>query len=65
MLGDFTLALKSMENVELNQKVSMCLYSGRFAFDTSQLVFTHPSNRMPRLDLLLRRILLHDAQAIH
>lgn len=25
MLGDFTLALKSMENVELNQKVFGCL----------------------------------------
>ena len=69
MLGDFTLALKSMENVELNQKVYACPYP---IVDGSHLtlvfypeVFTHPSDRMSRLDLLLRRVLLHDAQAIY
>ena len=68
MLGDFTLALKSMENVELNQKVlTHHLFFGRphlTLMDRSQ-VFTHPGDRMPRLDLLLRGILLHDAQAVH
>jgi len=28
-------------------------------------VVAHQSDRMPRLDLLLRGVLLHDAQAVH
>lgn len=34
MLGDFTLALKSMENVELNQKVFTYPRPGRLSSDT-------------------------------
>jgi len=71
MLGDFTLALKSMENVELNQKVFTRLHlpsSKRLhltLMNYTSKVLTHPSDRMPRLNLLLRRVLLHDAQAVH
>ena len=68
MLGDFTLALKSMENVELNQKVLVHLHPSGRPYLTSMdriQVFTHSGDRMPRLDLLLRWVLLHDAQAVH
>jgi hypothetical protein len=68
MLGDFTLALKSMENVELNQKVLAVftpLEGPYLTLKDRTKVFTHPGDRMPRLDLLLRRVLLHDAQAVH
>ena len=64
MLGDFTLALKSMENVELNQKVFTSHDLGLLASNFDK-VFAHPSDGMPRLHLLLRWLLLHDAQAIH
>ena len=37
MLGDFTLALKSMENVELNQKVFTRPHPARPASDTGNL----------------------------
>jgi len=70
MLGDFTLALKSMEGVELNQKVFTRLHpplpnGPHLTVMNHPQVLTHPSDRMPRLDLLLRRVLLHDAQAVH
>jgi len=69
MLGDFTLALKSMENVELNQKVftSILAHPGGslLTLINHAIVFAHPSDRMPCLDLLLRWVLLHDAQAVH
>ena len=69
MLGDFTLALKSMENVELNQKVSTSVSThpvgSRLTLINCTKVFTHPSDRVPRFNLLLRWVLLHDAQAIH
>ena len=69
MLGDFTLALKSMENVELNQKVFISLFTRLDGLHLTLIncisVLTHPSDRMPRLDLLLRRVLLHDAQAVY
>ena len=68
MLGDFTLALKSMENVELNQKVYTFIFTHLGSYLSLMYhteVFTHPGDRMPRLNLLLRRVLLHDAQAVH
>ena len=64
MLGDSTLALKSMENVELNQKVTTSNDPGLSPSDHSK-VFTHSSDGMPRLYLLLRWFLLHDAQTVH
>ena len=65
MLGDFTLALKSMENVELNQKVLTCLHDSHLTLINNTQVLTHPGDRMPCLNLLLCRVLLHDAKAVH
>ncbi len=67
LLGDFTLALKVMENVELNQKASDC-----YCVDSLNKIFTmsyalvalHPGYCLPCDDLLLRRLLLHHAPKI-
>lgn len=63
LLGDFTLALKVMENVELSQKVHLTIPS-----------IQHPSNFLtgtidegdclPCFHLLLRRILLHSSSPL-
>lgn len=63
LLGDFTLALKVMENVELNQKV--CPDIRRFsAFTHVSAVTLHPGNSMSCYNLLLRWFLLHHATTI-
>jgi hypothetical protein len=60
LLGDFTLALKVMENIELNQKVGSLL-----AFkNVKTLIFIptgllYASDSLPCCYLLLCRIFLH------
>ena len=63
LLGDFTLALKVMENVELNQKVCSTLIL-RQTSAYGLLVFLHPCHRLSCHHLLLRRLLLHYATQI-
>ncbi len=60
LLGDFTLALKVMENVEMNQKVSAELRSILYTLLTYSVVdFVHPSHCLPCCHMVLRRLLLH------
>jgi hypothetical protein len=63
LLGDFTLALKVVENVELNQKVSYALCCSAF-FDVYSVLFLesfHSRYCLPRRNVLLRGILLYHA----
>jgi hypothetical protein len=63
LLGDFTLALKVMDNVELNQKVPLCLVHLSFCSSTILGTF-HSSNSLSRCHVLLRRLLLYYARPI-
>ena len=69
MLGDLTLALRSMENAEPNRKAFTSHDPGPLASNLDN-VFAYPSDGVPRLqslessDLLLCWLLLHDARAI-
>lgn len=64
LLGDFTLALKVMENVELNQKVLSVSYIRRLFPSNAGLVTIHARHRLPCYDVLLRRVLLHHAPSL-
>lgn len=65
LLGDYTLALKMMENVELNQKVyNNHLPEARSPLLKPRLVAFHPRHCMPCYNLLLCWVLLHYAAAI-
>lgn len=64
LLGDFTLALKVMENVELTQKVRPSPSSPATLTDIPCVVVVHARDRVPRHDVLLRRLLLHNASAV-
>ena len=55
LLGDFTLALKMMDNIELNKKVSIRYHRPLIAGNVRPRLF------MPLPNLLLRRLRLHDA----
>lgn len=63
LLGDFTLALKVMENVELNQKVRRLYFAMdmRFVSFNTPSVNLYPSHCLPCHHLLLCRFLLHHA----
>lgn len=65
LLGDFTLALKVMDNVALQTKVcssfTLCLLDAEFFNLPDGL---HPCHGVPRRDLLLRQLLLHDAPSL-
>lgn len=63
LLGDFTLALKVMESVELNQKACPGLRKSSAFTHVSQVTF-HPCNSMPCYNLLLCWLLLHHATTI-
>lgn len=63
LLGDYTLGLKVMDNVELNQKVCNIYYL--ICLSQRLLAVTiHPCNCMPCHNILLRWFLLHDAQTL-
>ncbi len=64
LLGDFTLALKVMENVELNQKVRGNRLSVWTDTD-SYSVAIHTCDSLPCHHLLLCRLLLHNAATLH
>jgi len=61
-LGDFTLGLKVLENVELNQKVDFTIVS--FCVLTLETVAFHEGYSMSRRHILLRWLLLHHVEAI-
>lgn len=67
LLGDFTLALKVMDNVELNQKVrpiSLIEISETDVFIEINTVAIHTSYGLHCYNLLLRWLLLHDDATI-
>jgi RNA polymerase I-associated factor PAF67 len=70
LLGDFTLALKVVENVELNQKVSERIFSQRVSFcvlgsHAAHLIESlYPRYCLSCRDVLLRGILLHHASPL-
>ena len=58
LLGDFTLALKVMENIELNQKVCNRLW--HIIQRLNQTIgFLHASNRLSRSYILLCWLFVH------
>ena len=61
-LGDFTLGLKVLENVELNQKVDFII--ALLYLLTIKKVAFHKGNSMSRRHILLCRLLLHHVEAI-
>ena len=64
LLGDFTLALKVVENVELNQKVSIPsqgLHARTWSLFRSFIEPLHSRYRLSCRNVLLCRILLHHA----
>lgn len=65
LLGDFTLALKVMENVELNQKVgfSCAPTSGQANWCFAVAIYT--CHRLSRRHILLCWVLLYYAATIH
>lgn len=64
LLGDFTLALKVVENVELNQKVGRAHSSRGRRFLTARLESLHSRYCLPRCNVLLCGILLYHATSL-
>lgn len=67
LLGDFTLALKVVENVELNQKVGhedLCCRTILTCSSVSYLESLHSRYCLPRCNILLRGILLYHATPV-
>ena len=63
-LGDFTLALKVMDNVELNQKVRSELIIMISYLINNLIVSLYTCNGLPRRHLLLCWILLYHAETL-
>jgi translation initiation factor 3 subunit L len=64
LLGDFTLALKVMENVELNQKVRSARRYCQHNLKGRIIGTIYTRHCLPRRDVLLCRLLLHHASSV-
>ena len=65
LLGDFTLALKVMENIEMNQKVCLGFLPTFLETKYYYQGILHPCYCMPCCDILLRRVFLYGTTKIH